>query len=269
MKIRWAIWAAVLVGAVGLFGPLVAASSLPFQNGTFQCNTCTTDNLGANSSATGGYFDLGASPSSTANDLAPWIVTAGTVDWITTYWQAPPVPPGFTGANVYSLDMNGVSAGTISQQFSTVSGATYFVSFDLSGNPSCGPTLKTLSVDATGGTTQPFSFDTVATTINGTTYLGSSVTDMNWTTEGYTFTASSASTTLTFTADPNNTSNCGPALGDVAVTQTSASGALCKDGGWQNMSGVTLQNEEVLPTFTNQGQCVSYFATSGDTPIGS
>ena len=248
MRIRWAIWATVLVGAVGLFGPVVAASS-SFSNGAFNCSLCSQSGYYVSNATSSGFYDISSTVGE--NDMAPWTVTANSVDWIDGLWQAPP-------GSLYSLDMNGLTNGTIQQTFSTVSGANYFVSFELSGNSACGPVTKILDVNATGGSLKQFSFDTQMGP-------GSTYAEMNWTAEGYTFTASGTSTTITFAGDSTNTSACGPALGDVAVTQVAASGAQCKDGGW--MLGVVVNG--ALMTFTNQGQCVSYFATSGDTPIGS
>lgn len=242
MKIRWVIGAAVLVGAVGLVAPAVAASSMPLQNGTFACSGCATDNVAVGP----GFYDI--SSTTGANDMAGWTVTENSVDVIETYWETPP-----GGGN--SLDMNGTTNGTIQQTFPTVSGATYFVSFELSGNPDGGPVTKTLDVSATGGASQTYSFDDT----------GITHTDMGWTPEGYSFVASGATTTLTFAGGPSNDTAYGPVLGYVTVTQVAASGAQCKDGGWQ--MGIVVNNE--LVTFTNQGQCVAYFATTGQTPIGS
>ncbi len=89
---------------------------------------------------------------------------------------------------------------------------------------------------------------------------------MKWTPEEYTFTASSSATTLTFAADTANTGPCGPALADVTVTPlASPTGAQCKDGGWQSM----VDPSNNYQPFKNQGDCVSYYAVSGATPIGS
>ena len=265
MKIRWVIGAAVLAGVVGVFGPAVAASAAgSFANGTFNCSQ-------GGSTCSSPFTTLYRGDTTS---IAPWTVTQNSVDWINGYWLPPP-------GGGYSVDMNGSgypANGQIAQTFATTAGATYFVSFELSGNFNTACTLptagsQTVYVVAPGTTPT----DTIANVPNlGTpfTFLESSVsggygylTNMGWTTKGYTFTAASSTTssTLTFTADPTNTSNCGPVIANVSVTQVAASGAQCKDGGWQ--MGIVVNNEVV--TFTNQGQCVSYFATSGDTPIGS
>ena len=64
-------------------------------------------------------------------------------------------------------------------------------------------------------------------------------------------------------ADPANTSICGPALDDVTTTETVVGGAQCKSGGWK-----TMDDADGTP-FKNQGDCVSFYATSGATPIGN
>ena len=47
----------------------------------------------------------------------------------------------------------------------------------------------------------------------------------------------------------------GPALDNVVITETLATGADCKKGGWQTMVDSTGTS------FRNQGDCVSYYAT--------
>ena len=249
MKIRRVIGAAVLAGVVAIFGPAVAAASTgSFVNGTFTQGTYSQTYPGFETLVAG-------QPSATA--MTGWTVTTNSVDWIQGLWTSP-------GGN--SVDMNGTinqepsgstsAAGAIAQTFTTTNGATYFVSFELSANPGCGPNTYTLAV--AGGTSSSY---TASASTDGI------LADMTWSTEGYSFVAGDTGTsTLTFTADQNNTSNCGPVLADVAVTPVAASGAQCKDGGWQ--MGV-VGSDGTIVTFKNQGQCVSYFATSGDTPIGS
>ena len=158
--------------------------------------------------------------------MEPWTVTQNSVDWNSTYFQQPP------DSASYTVDMNGTRGngykdanGQIEQTFATTIGATYFVSFDLSGNfnsdkssacqlPASGQS-KTLYVDVstppTAGTAlgKPYTFDY---------FSGYSYSNMGWTSQGYSFIATGTSSTLTFTADPKNTTNCGPVLANVAVT---------------------------------------------------
>ena len=48
--------------------------------------------------------------------------------------------------------------------------------------------------------------------------------------------------------------------GELQVPTTQAAKDQCKDGGWQNFTS---------PSFKNQGDCVSYFATGGSNPGNS
>ncbi|MDA8373609.1 MAG: DUF642 domain-containing protein [Actinomycetota bacterium] len=253
----------VFAGAASLAAATVALAASPalattgdFTNGNF-----TSGNFSTNALSSPGYDTLYPGGSSY---LDGWTVTSGSVDLIGSYWTQPTTDTSGNAYSGYSLDMNGSpdsanpsTPGTISQTFTTVANATYEVQFLLAGNPTCGLFTKTLSVSATGGTSQSFSFINTSSTTQ---------TSMGWTPEMYTFTANSATTTLTFAADTSNQSNCGPALADVTVTQSaSATGAQCKDGGWQSMVD---PNNNYQP-FKNQGDCVSYYAVSGATPIGS
>ena len=85
---------------------------------------------------------------------------------------------------------------------------------------------------------------------------------MTWDVGSGSFVATSASSTLSFASDI--VSPCGPALANVSVTETVATGAQCKDYGWQSML-----NPSTLAPFKNQGGCVSYYASSGAVPIGN
>jgi choice-of-anchor C domain-containing protein len=149
-------------------------------------------------------------PSATA--ISSWTVTSGSVDWINTYWQQ---PPGLTTGTVagLSLDLNGTAsaahpspAGTISQTFATAPGQPYTVTFEMAGNPVCGPSGKGVTVSA-AGQSQHFGFSTTGTTTS----------NMDWANYTWVFTTVSTTTTLTIAADPSNTSNCGPAIGQVGA----------------------------------------------------
>lgn len=234
--------AAIAVATAAVAAPDALAAEA-FTNGNFESGTYVD----------GGGFETLAAVTPTAGAMTGWTVTSGSVDWISSYWQQ---PSGLT----MSIDMNGTpvagqpsTVGVLAQTFATDVNATYVVQFQLAGNPTCGPSTKAMSVTASGTAPETYSFDT----------LGMSTTSMGWTTVAYSFTATSSGTTLTFAADPANTSNCGAALAGVTLTETAASGAQCKNGGWQ-----TMFQPDGTP-FKNQGACVSYYATSGQTPIGS
>ncbi|MGP8106897.1 MAG: choice-of-anchor C family protein [Desulfobaccales bacterium] len=139
-------------------------------------------------------------------NIAPWGIASGSVDYIGTYWSAP---------SGLSLDMNGLSQGSIAQTFATTNGQEYLVTFELAGNFDGPPNPKTLTVSV-GGAPQTFSFSEPGS--------WSKPNNMGWTPESFTFTAGvGPSTTLTFTGDPTfdptyGTTPYGPTLADVSVT---------------------------------------------------
>jgi choice-of-anchor C domain-containing protein len=230
--------ALAVVASVVLAGSALAAG---FTNGSFETGNYAT---------TANYYTLAAGTAN-AGAMTGWTVTAGTVDWIHGYWTSED--------GSYSVDMNGTpttavpsTVGTITQTFDTSPNSTYVVQFYLAGNPDGGPAIKTLWVSATGTAAQSYTFDTT----------GHTDTSMGWVQDGYSFVATSNSTTLTFAADPGNTSNNGPALDNVTMTATAVTGGQCKDGGWKTM----YDGSGTL--FRNQGACVSFYATSGAVPIG-
>ena len=188
-----------------------------------------------------------------ATSMTGWTVTSGEVDWINGYWAAQD--------GTKSLDMTGLVPGAITQTLTTVVGGTYAIQFYLAGNPDCGAGDKTLTASATGANPQSYTFTNTAATTHDA---------MGWTVETYTFVATGTSTELTFAADPANTTFCGPALDAVSLTETLPppppppvlTGADCKDGGWRSMT------DDQDHAFRNQGACVSFYATNGETPIG-
>ena len=189
---------------------------------------------------TGTYVDAGSGfEQLNAGDTSidGWTVDAGSVDWISTYW------PAQQGS--MSLDLSGAEAGTISQTLATTIGNTYTVSFYLSGNPAGAPAVKTLDVTATGASPASYTYDTT----------GNDLSNMNWAPETFTFLATSSSTTLSFVS--TTPGFFGPALDNVAITETVPVLSDCKDGGWQTMI------DNAGNSFKNQCDCVSYFATGG------
>ncbi|MFV0680563.1 choice-of-anchor C family protein [Ottowia sp.] len=170
-----------------------AAWAAPFQNGSFELGTDPGSFL---QRVTGG------------SDITGWTVSSGNIDYIGTYWM-----PHSDGAR--SLDLSGGRAGrmgTIEQAFDTVAGHEYRVTFAMSGNSDCGNAVKTMRVAATGGVSVDYTFDTATP--------GHSRMNMIWETQTYAFTASGASTTLSFSSLEN--SNCGPALDHVQLVDRSA-----------------------------------------------
>jgi len=169
---------------------------------------------------TNGSFELGVDPPVTPpydrvvpgdnTTITGWSVGGvGGVDWVQSgYWQA--------SNGDYSLDLNALGAGSISQSFATTAGNTYSVTYDLSLNPDTNlgfPPNRSALVTATntddnsviGSLAHTFAFNSV----------GSTLANMNWTPYGFTFTATGSETTLTFAS--TNDEAGGVALDNVSV----------------------------------------------------
>lgn len=153
-----------------------------------------------------GSFETGTDPVSFTTVLAGqtnvdnWAVDSGSIDYIGSYWQA--------SDGTRSIDLNGNEMGSISQSLTTVTGATYKVSFDLSGNPDGSPSVKTLNVSATGTAPAAFNFDTT---------VGNTHENMMWTPKEYSFIATGTSTTLTFASTTEGA--YGPAVDHVVIQE--------------------------------------------------
>jgi choice-of-anchor C domain-containing protein len=217
--------------AIAAFASLaLAGSALAFSgiiNGSFEAGTFSgsqLENIPAGSTK-----------------ITGWTVEAGSIDWIGSYWLA---------------SDGSLSPGTISQTLATTVGNTYTVTFDLSGNPVCGPVVKTMTVGATGGSTETLTYDT--------SVAGNTPGDMKWQSRTYSFVATVTTTTLTLTSVTDG--RCGPALDNIVITETTptpepppvvepATLADCKDGGWLTLVDASGH------AFKNQGDCVSYVAT--------
>jgi choice-of-anchor C domain-containing protein len=129
--------------------------------------------------------------------LKGWVVSQGNIDVVDSlYWKA--------ADGKRSLDMNGSTAGAISQTFKTKKGQKYRVKFALAGSPGNAPTEKKLQVSAAGKTTE-FTFDVT----------GKTQTDMGWVSKTWEFTAEADETTLEFLSLTEG--HAGPALDDVVV----------------------------------------------------
>ena len=213
--------AAIAMSGIGLgaFTPIVNGG---FEDGNYTGNPALFQTLPAGSTS-----------------LSGWTIQSGSIDWVQGHWQ----PHG----GIRSIDLNGGVPGAISQTISTTIGNTYVVQFWLSGNPDVAGT-KTLSVQATGAAASAYSFPLANTNAN-----------MMWQDEAYSFFATSSSTTITFTSTTLSPALVawGPAIDDVSVTETEATGAMCKKDGWMTML------DQAGNSFKNQGDCVSFFATGG------
>jgi choice-of-anchor C domain-containing protein len=126
-----------------------------------------------------------------------WIVSQGNLDYIDAqYWPA--------AEGKRSLDMNGITAGGISQTFKSKKGQKYRLTFAMAGNPGSDLTDKKLQVSA-AGKKMDFTFDAT----------GKTRTDMGWVRKTWDFTAEADETTLEFLSLMEG--DAGPALDDVVV----------------------------------------------------
>ncbi|NPV04895.1 MAG: choice-of-anchor C family protein [Syntrophaceae bacterium] len=129
--------------------------------------------------------------------LSDWAVGGNSIDWIDSYWQP--------AEGSRSIDLSGNGPGSLSQQFGTVPGTTYRVTFAMAGNPDGGEAIKDLRVTAIGIGSGDYAFDTT----------GKTRTAMGWDTREFVFTARAYATTLVF--ESLETDAYGPALDAVAV----------------------------------------------------
>ena len=184
---------------------------------------------------TNGSFEDGPDPGSFTtlnavnNSIPSWTVSGGSVDYIGTYWQA--------AQGVRSIDMDGNSPATLYQNLNTVSGQEYLVTFAVAGNPDGPPQVKSLSATAgNGGTTVLFDVNT----------LPSTHSNMGWVDYSFNFTASSASTQLSFFSNDKPDNNpYGPALDNVRVNAVPEPATLAMSGiAALIVSGVALRRRK-------------------------
>jgi hypothetical protein len=124
--------AAGAAAATLVLAPCAASAAELLTNGSFEDFGAATPDPGWMGYT---YYDGGAVA------LPGWNVESGSVDVI---WTGSPWGPAYDGTN--SLDINGWSAGTISQSFATDIGKLYTVSFAYSRNPAGAPDPATADV---------------------------------------------------------------------------------------------------------------------------
>jgi len=170
-----------------------AAHGAAFSNGSFELFNAG----GADVYCPGGIDFCGQFNAGNAG-ITGWTIGGHSIDIVG--------PVGWAASDGnWSLDLNGVGAGSISQAFDTVAGMHYRVSFDLGGIFYGGAAIKTGTVSAAGQSLD-FSFDTGA----------SGPADMHWVRTAFDFQATGASTTLQFFSTGG--SDAGPALDNISVT---------------------------------------------------
>lgn len=140
----------------------------------------------------GGYASL--QPGSTS--INGWVVGGHGIDYIGGLWQA--------SEGNRSLDLSGLSNGSISATINTVPGKNYRLLFDIAGNPQGKPQQKALRV-WTGGKYQDFVFNTT----------GRTQKSMGWETKSLNFTANTYFMPLKF--ESLTITAYGPALDNVRV----------------------------------------------------
>ncbi len=151
-------------------------------------------NGGFESSTFTGTFTTFAAGSS---GLTGWTIGQDSVDLINNYW-AP-------SSGKYSLDLSGNQDGTISQSFGTVVGQKYVVSFDMAANPD--DRTDPVKVMQVGLSQQPlYQFSSV----------GHTHSNMGWTTQSFSFVATSTSSTLHFASLQDSAG--GVALDNISVS---------------------------------------------------
>jgi hypothetical protein len=70
--------------------------------------------------------------------LDDWDIGGVGIDHIRAYWKP--------SEGDHSLDMSQLGSGSVSQLVPTTAGGIYMLSFDMAGNPECGPVVKRLMV---------------------------------------------------------------------------------------------------------------------------
>jgi choice-of-anchor C domain-containing protein len=181
-----------LVTALAIFSAS-AASAAAFQNGSFEnFDSNAADVLCFSGINFCGQYNAGNS------GITGWTISGNSVDVVGAL--------GWTASNgAWSIDLSGVGAGTLSQSFDTVVGTSYQVGFDLGGNFYGSPSVKTGIVSAAGNS-QTLSFDNTTST----------VTNMGWAHQSFTFIATGISTELSFASTTDG--NAGIALDNITIT---------------------------------------------------
>ena len=187
----------------------------------------------AGQSVINGSFEVGIDPGNSTTLNAPdtttisgWTIQSGSIDYVGTRWMA--------GEGSRSLDMTGISAGTILQSISGFTpGQDYRLSFLMAANTEGGATIKSLQASI-GLVAQTFSFD-------GAGFSGA---DMGWSQRTLDFNATSNTLVLSFASLHDGL--YGPALDRVAITPVSPTTPTltirpCVEICWQSQPAVRYQ----------------------------
>ncbi|MEV0925847.1 choice-of-anchor C family protein [Streptomyces spongiicola] len=165
--------------------------------------------LAATTAFTNGSFETPTVPPNSfstfvaGQTMGLWQVESGSVDLVDDgFWQA--------AEGDQSVDLNGGTAGRLSQTFTTEPGTKYTVTYSLAGNPAGPPTVKSGEVRIDGQNFQGFTFNTA----------GKTFANMSYVTRQFTFVANNTSTKLTFASTSGPTAY-GPVIDDVKVKSCS------------------------------------------------
>ena len=135
-----------------------------------------------------------------------WVVRADSIDFVSsTYWNV---------GGVCSVDLDGQQdpnpvGGIRSSGFTTRRGKPYIVTFTLSGNGYCPPTVKTMKIEAAG------QFMEYTWNISS----GNDAQDGHYTQETWQFTATHPVTRLAFVSLDPTGSGCGAVVAAISVTK--------------------------------------------------
>ena len=120
-----------MIAAALAFGAAGGVQAATLVNGSFE--------IGPNPNVGPGFITLGTGNSS----ITGWTVTAGSIDYIGSYWMAQ------DGSR--SIDLAGTSLGTLTQTLTdTIVGQRYAVNFWVSKNPDGGAATRTGTVSGGG-----------------------------------------------------------------------------------------------------------------------
>jgi hypothetical protein len=134
-----------------------------------------------------------------------WTVTSASVDLASAALLA---PPAGDPAGTQSVDMDGFTPGTIAQTLTVTPGGTYTGTIEISANPSCGVTTKTMNVLINGAGIANYVYPSTESPFGPPTWLP----------ETFTFTATGSTAVLSFQSTDPAASQCGNEITDVTAT---------------------------------------------------
>ncbi|MFN8121538.1 MAG: choice-of-anchor C family protein [Thermoleophilia bacterium] len=178
-----------------------------------------------------------------------WTVSSGNVDLTGAEWIA--------ASGSQSLDLNGDQPGAVTQTLATTAGATYRITFRMSGNMMGGALLTGMRVDWGGSALRTVRFDTTGATSGSP----------GWTTVTLEATASSSSTALTFTSLTAGV--YGPAIDDVSVTQQAGPTVSGGSLSWQSVASVAVTGASATDAHSGVASYQYRTSTDGGSTWGS